>query len=312
MPNLRNINRNKKNDILETNKNLAPLGAYLEFRTRVVARRQARNSTSFANSNLTNYSHFSAGTITTTRRTFGMPLGSVIDIGGFPLDDGSEVFGQIASTSPLDVGVTGTGAREITIRGLDIYWEPLTISGIKLNGQTPVDISSHGFFRGIKLFIDEAGETGENKGDIYIAGTTATFVGGIPQEQVWYTMIKGENTSSYGHVSFGAHIRSHYIKGNNYTNATGTNPFVLEERYNFESFTGKRLRTIDGRDGLYSAGPLWANQPISYNFDAAAANFPKTDQQWIVNSATGTVEGTIYYELCNQDQIYDHFDVYAR
>lgn len=305
MPNIRNRNSNNKQDIIDAGRVNASLGANLDWRTKSITRVNRHAGTNFKNYSIRNYSHLGAGTITTTRRTFGMPIGSAINIGTYPDSEAQELMGQIASTSTNDVGVTGTGLREVQILGLDIYWEPLSASGVQLNGQTPVDISSLGFMRINKIWADETGSLGENEGDIYISSTTDTFVGGLPQNDVYYAVIAGENNSTFGHISFGAHIRNHFVTGNTYTNATMTNPFLYQEKYNFASSTGQR------QGSFYSAGPLWITKNDSFSYEGSAPNFQKTDQTWIVNTAAGTVEGSMYYHFADQDQTYDHFDVYT-
>ena len=147
---------NSRRDQIESSRVTAPLGAYLEYRTR---------TGSGGTNTIKNFSHFSAGKITTTRRTFGMPESStIVNFGHFP-ETASTL--QIASTSNNDIGPTGTGAYSVTVIGFDADWEPLTETEIVLNGQTPVT-STSSFLRVNRIFIDEHGSVETNDGDIYI------------------------------------------------------------------------------------------------------------------------------------------------
>lgn len=284
MPNITNVGKTGR-DVFEREIRTAPLGGSLEYRVRRSYHPE-----------LNNFTWFAAGPITTTKRTLGLPLSSVIDLATFPPDDIGTTI-AIASTSNDDVGVTGIGARTVTLQGLDQYWEPLTVSDIVLNGQTPV-IPSTLFMRINRIFVDETGSSNANVGDLYISAATDTFISGIPQTEVYHAAIIGENSSSFGHRSFGAHRIVQYIKGNLYTNATQTTPVLFEERYIAPNFTGTRTD--------YTSGPLWYSQNVSYNFDGAAPLFEKTDAKWIVTAATGTREGSIYYELSEQDELLDY------
>jgi len=284
MPTITNVGKTGR-DVFEREIRTAPLGGSLEYRTR---------RSLFPE--LNNFSWFAAGTITTTRRTLGIPLESVVNLAEFP--SGSVgVTVAIASTSAADVGVTGIGARTITIQGLDQYWEPFTESNIVLNGTTPVNPVNQ-FFRINRMFVDESGSTTANQGDIYMSYSTDTFISGVPQTSVLHAMISGENASSFGQRSFGAHTVTHYIKGNTYTNGTPDNPVLIEERYIAPNFTGSRTD--------YTSGALWYTSNISYNFDGAAPLFEKTDARWVVTASSGIREGSIYYEFAQLDELQDY------
>lgn len=80
------------------------------------------------------------------------------------------------SSSSTDDTSDGTGARTVTIQGLDAnYFEQSET--ITLNGQTAVN-TSNTYFRIHRMFVETAGSGGENAGTIY-AGT-GTVTTGVP------------------------------------------------------------------------------------------------------------------------------------
>ena len=280
MPNIFNRTSRNVDKINGESKFIAPLGLGLESRTRTSLH------------NIAPLSLFAAGTITTTKRTFGMPLGSAINIGNEP---STGLILSVASTNANDTSA-GTGAQQITIQGLDINWEPLTESGILLNGQTPVSTTNE-FYRLNKIWVDDVGSNTKNFGDIYISDTSDTFIGGIPQNRVYIAMIAGENNSTYGTISFGAHKEAFLTTATLYTNATPNNPVIIQERYTGLNFTGGNT---EGRTS-YSSGPLWFTGNVGYDFTGFGQYTEKTTINWIVSSSTGTNEGTFYYTFSVND-----------
>lgn len=282
MPNIKNSMKQGRDQLLNDSKTGA-LGGGLEYRSRLNLY-PAHN----------NFAFWASGTINTTRRTLGMPLGSVVNLGSFPTET---LTMQIASTSIADVSVTGTGARTITIRGLDLHFEEIVISNIELNGQTPVNIGD--FKRINRIFVDETGSTNSNEGDLYISDTTDTFIGGIPQSNVYCAAMIGENSDTWGQHTVAAHRINYLVKGNHYHTATPDIPILIEERYIGPNFTGGRTN--------YSSGALWYTHAGSFNFDGAGPVFATTDITWICSASTGVREGAIYYELMEIDDL-QNFD----
>lgn len=83
------------------------------------------------------------------------------------------------SSSSADDTSNGTGARTITIQGLDAnYFEQSET--ITLNGQTAVN-TSNTYFRIHRMFVETAGSGQENAGTIY-AGT-GTVTTGVPADK---------------------------------------------------------------------------------------------------------------------------------
>ena len=286
MPNIRNTGKNGRDALLRESRT-GPLGAGLEYRTR-----------SNLYPHLNNFAYWASGTITTTRRTLGMPLGSAINIGSVPAD---LVTLQIASTSANDT-LAGTGAQKVTVRGLDRYMEEVTVSDIEMAGQTPVTIS--GLFRRVlRIFVDDTGSTDANEGDLYVSDNADTFIGGIPQNRVYSAAIVGENNDTFGMHTVPANKTQYIIRGNQYNNATAEIPILVEERYTAPNFTGSRTD--------YTSGALWYSQGQTYNFDGAGPVFATTDITWTATASTGVREAAIYYEMSEKNDLLDFDNTFS-
>ncbi len=286
MPNIRNVQPGGRDTLLRESRTGA-LGGGLEYRTRQNLYPQ-----------LNNFSYWASGTITTTRRTLGMPLSSAINIGIFPTD---LVTLQIASTSANDT-LAGTGAQKVTVRGLNRYMEEVTVSEIEMTGQAPVTIP--GIFRRVlRIFVDDTGSTTTNEGDIYISDNADSFVGGIPQARVYCAVIARENNDTFGMHTVPANKTQYLIRGNQYNNATSEIPILIEERYIADNFTGTRTD--------YTSGALWYSQGQTYNFDGAGPVFAKTDITWIASASTGVREAAVYYEMTERNDLINFDNVFG-
>ena len=80
------------------------------------------------------------------------------------------------SSASTDDASAGTGARTITISGLDGSYNQISES-VTLNGQTAVN-TTNSFLRVFRMIVDTAGSGGQNAGKIY-AGT-GTVTSGVP------------------------------------------------------------------------------------------------------------------------------------
>jgi len=92
------------------------------------------------------------------------------------------------SSSSTDDTSAGTGARTITISGLDANYDEISES-VTLNGQTAVN-TTQSFLRVLRLIVDTAGSGGQNAGVIY-AGT-GTVTSGVPANK-FGTIAVGDN-----------------------------------------------------------------------------------------------------------------------
>ena len=94
---------------------------------------------------------------------------------------------KISSSSANDTSA-GTGARTITISGLDANYDEISES-VTLNGQTAVN-TTQSFLRVFRMIVDTAGSGGQNAGVIY-AGT-GTVTSGVPANK-YGTIAVGDN-----------------------------------------------------------------------------------------------------------------------
>lgn len=94
---------------------------------------------------------------------------------------------KISSSSANDASA-GTGARTITISGLDANYDEISES-VTLNGQTAVN-TTQAFLRVFRMIVDTAGSGGQNAGVIY-AGT-GTVTSGVPANK-YGTIAVGDN-----------------------------------------------------------------------------------------------------------------------
>ncbi len=243
----------------------------LDYKTNSILKKYLSNRSFFASSN-------AANPITTTQRQFGMPASSFTNFNTFA---SVLVTLSVASTSALDTAA-GTGARTMTIEGLDENYAELPLETITLNGTTPVN-STVQYFRINRLTIITAGSTRANQGDIFIGDSADTFTGGIPDTRVYCAILAFESVSQYGTFSVPEGKKLHFIRGNYYIGATATKPVVLCERF------------ICGGI-IYGVGDLTLSTSLSVSFDGAAGYLPKTDHFWEIFVQTQTVTGVVYYE----------------
>lgn len=231
---------------------------------------------------LTNRSFFAstnpANPITTTQRHFGMPASSSQNLNTFA---SGLITLSIASTSALDTSA-GTGARTMTIEGLDENYREMPLETITLNGTTPVNSTAQ-YFRINRMTVITAGSTRINQGDIFIGDSADTFTAGIPDTRVYCAMYLGESVSQYGTFSVPEGKKLHFIRGNYYIGATATKPVILCERFIFNGI-------------IYGVGDLTLSTSISISFDGAAGYDPKSDHFWEISVDNQTVTGVVYYE----------------
>lgn len=94
---------------------------------------------------------------------------------------------KISSSSTVDTSA-GTGARTVTISGLDANYNEISET-ITLNGQTAVN-STNSYLRIFRMVVNTAGSGGQNAGVIY-AGT-GTVTTGVPAN-IYATIGIGDN-----------------------------------------------------------------------------------------------------------------------
>src|SRR5210317_939144 len=95
----------------------------------------------------------------------------------------------ISSSSTDDTGA-GTGARTVTVSGLDNNFDE-KIETVTLNGQTGVEINGSTWFRVNRVVVNTAGTGGANADVLYV-GTEATPSSGVPTNK-YATVGIGDN-----------------------------------------------------------------------------------------------------------------------
>src|SRR5210317_2535690 len=82
------------------------------------------------------------------------------------------------SSSSVNDTAAGTGARTVTVSGLDNNFD-FKVETVSLNGQTGVELNGSTWFRVNRIVVNTAGSGGANAGVLYV-GTEATPSGGVP------------------------------------------------------------------------------------------------------------------------------------
>lgn len=95
----------------------------------------------------------------------------------------------ISSSSTDDTGA-GTGARTVTVSGLDNNFDE-KIETVTLNGQTGVELNGSTWFRVNRIVVNTAGSGGANAGVLYV-GTEASPTSGVPTNK-YATVLAGDN-----------------------------------------------------------------------------------------------------------------------
>lgn len=122
-----------------------------------------------------------------------IPVNNTLDI-TFPSTSTNLV---ITSTSTNDISITGTGARTLTINGLDSNYD-LLLETVSLNGPNGVTTTNQ-FFRINELKIIEVGNLNINDGNIYVSDNLEVFnPDGTPQTKVFATLEKEWGVSNLG------------------------------------------------------------------------------------------------------------------
>ena len=95
----------------------------------------------------------------------------------------------ISSSSTDDTGA-GTGARTVTVSGLDNNFDE-KIETVTLNGQTGVELNGSTWFRVNRIAVNTAGSGGANAGVLYV-GTESAPTSGVPTNK-YATVLAGDN-----------------------------------------------------------------------------------------------------------------------
>ena len=95
------------------------------------------------------------------------------------------------SSSDVNDTIVGTGARTVTVEGLDTNYGQITET-VNLNGQTQVATTTQ-YLRVNRTYVASAGSGGTGAGVIYVA--TSGAASGVPTGTTYAAIIAGENQS---------------------------------------------------------------------------------------------------------------------
>lgn len=99
----------------------------------------------------------------------------------------------ISSSSAAD-DVAGTGARTVTVNGLDANYDEISVT-VDMDGQNGVQLGdASNWMRVFRVIVDTAGSGAENAGVLYV-GTEAAPVGGVPANK-YATVPIGDNQTT--------------------------------------------------------------------------------------------------------------------
>jgi len=179
-------------------------------------------------------------------------LESVWTAGGlYSFPAAASVLTVVSSSTDDDGDPVGTGARTVTIEGLDANYEEISVT-VTMNGTTAVSTTGYSFLRVNRAFVATVGSTGSNVGAITIANSTPTTLSTIVatvgvSEQCIYTVPAGKTAyitrymlSSYNSEAGAATFGYMHVKpfgGSNQLATTvripGTGAFTCEADYPF-------------------------------------------------------------------------------
>ena len=94
------------------------------------------------------------------------------------------------SSSSTDDAAAGTGARTVTVSGLDNNFDE-KVETVTLNGQSGVELNGGTWMRVNRIVVNTAGSGGANAGVLYV-GTEATPSSGVPTNK-YATVAAGDN-----------------------------------------------------------------------------------------------------------------------
>lgn len=151
---------------------------------------------------------FGFNTAVTTSETVWSPGGL------YTFPTAASVLTVVSDDANDDAG--DTGARTVTIEGLDANYEPLSVT-VTMDGTNAVSTTGFSFLRVNKVYVATAGSSGTNEGTITIANSTpttlASIVAGVGvSEQCVYTVPAGKT----------AYIGSFMLSSYNSTAGAGT------------------------------------------------------------------------------------------
>jgi len=170
----------------------------------------------------------SAGAVTGTRSVFKFGFNADIngseetiwDYGGIYEHPAAAIQMSVSSSS-VDDTAAGTGARTVSVAGLDANYNEIS-EIVTLNGQTSV-LTSASFLRVNRAFVVSAGSGGTAAGEIYIG--TGVVSAGVPATVYAYIPL-GDNQTLMAVWTVPAGYTGYLLKGNIGTGTANINQYI--------------------------------------------------------------------------------------
>lgn len=189
------------------------------------------------------------------------------------------------SSSSADDSSTGTGARTVSVQGLDQNYNEIAET-IVLNGQSAV-LTTNTFIRVFRAFVITAGSTNTAQGTIYIG--TGTITGGIPA-MVYAEIPLGENQTLMAMWTVPANYTFYIYRGIFSAASNNVAQYIL----------GKfMVRTLGGV--FRNAADVTVNSgTVAYDFEVPLAIPEKTD----IEARAIALSGTNFFTTASFEGIY--------
>jgi len=189
------------------------------------------------------------------------------------------------SSSSVDDAAAGTGARTISVQGLDANYNEIAET-VTLNGQNAVT-TTNSFLRVFRAFVITAGSTNTAQGTIYIG--TGTVTGGVPAT-VYAEIALGENQTTMAVWTVPANYTLYLYRGT----------FTATSNNASHSILGKFMIRPLGGVFRNAADVTVNNGAVPYDFEVPLAIPEKTD----IEARAIALEGTNFYATASFEGIY--------
>lgn len=188
----------------------------------------------------------------------------------YPSNSGVAMTASSSSTSDTSAG---TGARSLTVIGLDTGFRDRSVT-VDLNGQNGVSLGT--FTRVFRAYVETSGSGGTNAGEIYIGSGTITT--GVPANK--YAQIK----TGYGQTLMCIYTipKNHkgYITASSCSMLEGSTGKTADINLYFRTYNG--AKRIQDNFGLTSSGISFIHKPYSIPIPVEE----KTDVSLVIESVS--------------------------
>lgn len=191
---------------------------------------------------------------------------------------------KVSSSSNNDSG-SGTGARTVTVGGLDANYNEIT-EVVTLNGQTEV-LTTNSFIRVFRAFVNNAGSGGTAAGTIYVG--TGTVTAGVPAT-VYAEIVLGENQTQMALWTVPAGY-TFYVYSGKFSTAGSNSTHSMLGKFLFRPFGGVFR---DAADVTLNSGF------VNYDFEIPLALPEKTD----IETRAIALNGSNFYVTAAFEGVY--------